>query len=216
MSGVGAQREAVQALAAHGLSQRRACALVGIHRSSLRYLARPNRATDLATRISELAQQHPRYGYRRMGALWRREGRTINTKRVRRLWRRARLPVRRARRRARRAGTPATVTPQQAQRPGQVWTYDFLQDATLGGRRLRLLTVLDEFTRECLAITVATAMSATRVIAVLEPVFLACGAPQYLRSDNGPEFIALDVRFWLRRQQTATLSIDPGCPWQNG
>lgn len=216
MSGVGAQREAVQELAARGLSQRRACALLGIHRSSVRYQARPDRSTDLATRIREFAQQHPRYGYRRVWALLRREGRTVNRKRVRRLWREARLQVRRAHRRARRAGTPASVTPQQAQHPGHVWTYDFLKDATLGGRPLRLLTMLDEFTRECLAITVATTMPAARVIAVLEPIFRACGAPQYLRSDNGPEFIALDVRFWLRRQHTATLYIDPGCPWQNG
>ncbi len=91
-----------------------------------------------------------------------------------------------------------------------------MQDATLGGRSLRLLSVLDEFTRECLAITVATSLPAARVIAVVEPLFVACGAPRYLRSDNGPEFIALELRFWLRRQQTATLSIDPGCPWQNG
>jgi putative transposase len=216
VSGVGAQREAVQTLTSQGVSQRRACALVGIHRSSLRYQARSDRSADLAARISALAQQHPRYGYRRIGALLRREGRTVNPKRVRRLWQRARLQVRHARRRARRAGTSAARAPQQAQHPGHVWTYDFMQDATLGGRPLRLLTVLDEFTRECLAIAVATAMPATQVIAVLEPIFRAYGAPQYLRSDNGPEFIALDVRFWLRRQQTATLYIDPGCPWQNG
>jgi putative transposase len=91
-----------------------------------------------------------------------------------------------------------------------------MQDATLNGRPLRLLTVLDEFTRECLAIRVATSLPAARVISVLEPIFVTCGVPRYLRSDNGPEFIALDVRFWLRRQQTATLYIDPGCPWQNG
>lgn len=213
---MGAQREAVQVLAARGLSQRRACALVGVHRSSLRYQARPDPTADRVTRMSELAQQHPRSGYRRIWALLRREGRTVNPKRVRRLWQRARLQVRQARRRARRAGTSASVAPQQAQRPGHVWTYDFMQDATLSGRSLRLLTVLDEFTRECLAIAVATAMPATRVIAVLEPIFLVYGAPRFLRSDNGPEFIALDVRFWLRHQQTATLYIDPGCPWQNG
>jgi putative transposase len=213
---VRAQREAVHLLAQRGLSQRRAGALVGIHRSSLRSQARPDGSADLAKRIAELAQQHPRYGYRRIGALLRREGRTVNPKRVRRLWRRARLQVRQARRRARRAGTSVAVTPQQAQHPGHVWTYDFLQDATLGGRKLRLLTVLDEFTRECLAIAVATTMPATRVLEVLEPAFLACGAPRYLRSDNGPEFIALEVRFWLQRQQTATLYIEPGCPWQNG
>lgn len=211
---VGAQREAVRFLVARGLSERRACALVGIHRSSLRYQARPDRGVEVATRIAELAREHPRYGYRRIWALLRREGRRVNQKRVRRLWRRARLQVRKARRRQRRVA--AAGAPMQAQHPGHVWTYDFVQDATLNGTPLRLLTVLDEFTRECLAICVAASLPAARVIGVLEPLCMASGAPEYLRSDNGPEFIALTLRFWLLRQRTATLYIDPGCPWQNG
>ncbi len=201
-----------------GLSERRACVLVGVQRSSHRYPARPRGEPDLAARIGELARAHPRYGYRRIWALLRREGRQVNQKRVRRLWRQARLQVRPARRRRHRR-TPAgerASPPTQAQHPGHVWTYDFVQDATLGGTLLRLLTVLDEFTRECVAIQVATALPAERVIAVLGRLFQARGAPQYLRSDNGPEFIALALRFWLLAQQTATLYIEPGCPWQNG
>jgi putative transposase len=202
-----------------GLSERRACTLVGLQRSSQRYQPRPARDPTVAARIGELAREHPRYGYRRIWALLRREGRPVNQKRVRRLWRQARLQVRPARRRPRRRKADTQqqdVSPTQAQHPGHVWTYDFVQDATLKGTVLRMLTVLDEFTRECLAIQVATTLPAERVIAVLARLFQAAGAPHYLRSDNGPEFIALALRFWLLQQQTATLYIEPGCPWQNG
>jgi putative transposase len=207
----------VEFLIERGLSQRRACVLVGLHRSSQRYQPRPAREPELATRLRELARAHPRYGYRRIWALLRREGRTVNQKRVRRLWRQAQLQVRPARRRARRrTAREQAAVPQQAQYPGHVWTYDFVQDATLHGTLLRLLTVLDEFTRECLAIHVAASLPSERVIVVLAQLFQAVGAPHYLRSDNGPEFIALALRCWLLRQHTATLYIDPGCPWQNG
>lgn len=199
-----------------GLSERRACRLMGLHRSSQRYQARPERAADLVTRIGELAREHPRYGYRRIWALLRREGRTVNVKRVRRMWQQARLQVRQARRRRRRRAAGAISVPTQAQHPGHVWTYDFVQDVTLNGTVLRLLTVLDEFTRECLAISVAISLPAARIVGVLERLFAISGAPEYLRSDNGPEFIALALRFWLLDHQTATLYIDPGCPWQNG
>jgi putative transposase len=131
-----------------------------------------------------------------------------------RLWKQAKLQVRkipRKRRVARAVGTPV-----QAVHPGHVWTYDFVHDACLNGTALKVLTVMDEFTREGLAIDVATTMPAAKVLAILDRLFREHGAPQFLRSDNGPEFIALAVRGWLVQHQTATLYIDPGCPWQNG
>lgn len=210
---VAEQREAVQFLIARGLSQRRACVLVQLPRATLRYQARPERNSELNQQVQELAQQHPRYGYRRVWALLRRRRQRVNKKRVHRLWKRAKLQVRKVRRK-RRAARP-TGLPVQATHPNHVWTYDFVHDACLTGTPLKVLTVMDEFTREGLAIEVASTMPASKVIVVLDRLFRAHGAPQFLRSDNGPEFVALAVRSWLTQHQTATLYIDPGCPWQN-
>lgn len=124
------------------------------------------------------------------------------------------MQVRKARR-ARRRGPP-TPLPVKATRPNQVWTYDLLDDRCLNGTRLRILTVMDEFTREGLAIEVATSFPSHRVVAVLERLVARHGPPHYMRSDNGSEFIALAVRGWLARQDVGALYIDPGCPWQNG
>ncbi len=210
---VAEQRKAVHFLVVHGVSQRRACALVQLHRSTFQYQARPNHNADLERQLQELAQRHPRYGYRRVWAVLRRHQR-VNKKRVHRLWTRAKLQVHKHPRK-RRLPRPLGV-PVQATHPGHVWTYDFIHDRCLNGTRLKVLTVMDEFTREGLAIEVATSMPAAKVIMVLERLFQTYGAPQCLRSDNGPEFIALVLRGWLARQQTTTLYIDPGCPWQNG
>ena len=212
-----ARRDAVRFLVGQGLSERRACQMLAVARSTVQYQARPDHNVALRTRLAELAERHPRYGYRRVWALLRREGWAVNLKRVRRLWRQAQFQVRKAtrRRRSRKVRTP-DQTPTQATHPGHVWTYDFVQDRCLNGTVLKLLTVLDEFTRECLVIQVATTLPAMRVLAVLDRLFGRHGAPQFLRSDNGPEFIALAIQFWLARHQTATLYIDPGCPWQNG
>jgi putative transposase len=204
-------------LVERGLSQRRACALVGAARATVQYRPRTPRADDrLAQRIGALAQRHPRYGYRRIWALLRREGRLVNRKRVQRLWRRAKLQVHRsARRRRRRRDAPVAVPP-RATSPGQVWTYDFVHDACLAGTRLKLLPVVDEFTRECLAIEVATSLPARRIVGVLARLFAAHGAPRFLRSDNGPEFVAHTIRDWLALHGATTLYIEPGRPWQNG
>ena len=131
------------------------------------------------------------------------------------LWRTAKLQVPKRRRRRRRAGVSAAV-PTQATHPGHVWTYDCVHDACLTGAKLKRLPVVDEFTRACLAIAVATALPAVRVIGVLERLFALHGAPASLRSDNGPEFVAQEIQGWLALHQAATLYIDPGCPWQNG
>ena len=137
------QRAAVQFLVAQGLSERRACQLVQIGRSTMHYQARPDRNADLRTTIQELAQQHQRYGYRRIYRLVRRRGQNVNKKRIQRLWQHAKLQVKRPRRKRRRA--PQSL-PQQATHPNHVWTYDFVKDRCLDGRPLRILTVMDEFT----------------------------------------------------------------------
>jgi len=198
---------------ARGLSQRRACQLVQVWRSTAQYQARPDHNADLLTTMQELAQQHRRYGYRRIYRLLRRRGQKVNKKRVQRLWQRAKLQVGRPRRKRRR---PPHPPPQQATHPKHVWTYDFVKDRCLDGTPLRILTVMDEFTREGLAIEVRRSFPARQVLVVLARLFQEQGPPAYLRSDNGPEFVALAVRGWLHQQQVRTLYIDPGCPWQNG
>ncbi len=172
------QRAAVQFLAERGVSERRACQLLAANRSSVQY--RPWRDADeaLVERFACLAQRHPRCGYRRIWALLSREAWVVNHKRVQRLWQQARLQVRKARRRRRRTAHPDQI-PTQATYPGHVWTYDFVQDACWNGAKLRVLPVVDEFTRECLAIEVATSLPAARVIAVLAYLFTLHGAPTY-------------------------------------
>jgi putative transposase len=211
---VAARREAVQLLVARGLSQRRACVLLQLQRSTFGYQARPESDTELTTRVAELARRHPRYGYRRVWALLRRRGQQVNKKHVHRLWKRAKLQVRKVTRRRRLARR--TMIPVRASHPGHVWTYDFLHDRCLNGTPLKVLTVMDEFTREGLAIEAATSLPSARVLAVLERLVTRHGTPQFIRSDHGPEFIALAIRGWLARHRTRTLYIDPGCPWQNG
>jgi putative transposase len=205
----------VRFLVERGISERRACMLVAANRSSVQY--QPRRAAEeaLRERIARLAERHPRYGYRRIWALLRREGWRVNHKRVQRLWQQARLQVGKPRRRRPRPAHPEQM-PTQAAYPGHVWTYDFVHDACWTGTKLKLLPVVDEFTRECLAIAVATSLSAERVLVVLARLFALHGAPAYLRSDNGPEFVAHQVQTWLTLHRAETLYIDPGCPWQNG
>jgi putative transposase len=157
-------------------------------------------------------ERHPRYGYRRISALVRREER-VNQKRIRRLWRKHRLQVQRVRRRRLRRKPPPRLV---AAYPGHIWAYDFVEDALADGTPLRILTVMDEFTREGLALDVDTSASAERVIGVLTALVAQHGAPEHLRSDNGPEFVATAVKLWLKQRGVQTLYIDPGKPWQNG
>jgi transposase InsO family protein len=167
-------------------------------------------------RIRNLACKHPRFGYRRVGALLRRDGMRVNHKRVYRLWRREGLTVPK-RATKKRGARPKQERPLQATQPNQVWSVDFLQDRTTSGQKLRLLTVTDEFTRESLAIEVGMSLKAKRVVETLARVIAERGeAPAYLRSDNGPEFVALALRGFLRGRGVATAYIEPGSPWQNG
>ena len=197
-----------------GVSTQRACLLLCLSRSTFHYQARPNRNAELEQQVQALARKHPRYGYRRIWALLRRK-QQLNKKRIYRLWRRHRLQVRKRPRKRRRSLGTGSI-PVKAVHPGHVWTYDFIQDRCLNGTELKILTVIDEFTREGLAIEVATSMTTTQVIQVLASLFEQHGAPQFIRSDNGPEFIAQELGSWLAQHQTKTLYIDPGCPWQNG
>lgn len=206
------QREAVQFFVAGGLSVQRACALIQIHRSTFRYTAHPPDDTALLSQIQALAEQHPRYGYRRITVLLNRTEK-VNQKRVRRLWRRHHLQVRRVVRKRIRRARPERL---QAAYPGHIWAYDFVEDALADGTPLRILTVMDEFTREGLALDVAVMTSAERVIGVLTALFAQHGAPAHLRSDNGPEFVALAAQTWLAQCGVQTLYIEPGKPWQNG
>jgi transposase InsO family protein len=205
----------VQSLAARGkCSERHACRLLGVARSTARYRRRV--AADepaLRKRILELAHRHKRYGYRFITQKLRQEGWRVNRKRVHRLWREAGLQRSRKRRRKRGVG-PSAALPLRATRPNQVWSYDFMEDRAAGGK-LRLLNVLDEFTRECLQIRVDKSIGAQKVIATLEWLFLLHGAPDYIRSDNGPEFIAKALRQWLGERGAKTLYITPGSPWEN-
>jgi putative transposase len=183
-----------------------------IHRSTFHYTAHPPDATALVDQLQTLAAQHPRYGYRRMHVLLNRTQR-VNQKRVRRLWRRKRLQVRRVvRPRLRRPRLPHLA----ATYPGHLWADDFLEDALADGTTIHMLTVMDEFTREGLAVDVTRTTSAERVLEVLHALIAQHGAPGHLRSDNGPEFVAQAVQTWLASYRVETLYIEPGKPWQNG
>ena len=209
---VAQRRDAVRSLVDYGVSVVRACVLVQLQRATFLYQSRCTTDSDLIEEINELAHAQPRYGYRRVWAVLRRT-RKLNRKRVHRLWKQANLQVKRVSRRRARRERPAAIA---AAYPNHVWAYDFLEDHDAHGRVFHILTVMDEFTREGLALDVDSSTSAERVIGVLEQLVTSYGAPDYLRSDNGAEFVALAVQAWLAHQQIRTLYIDPGCPWQNG
>jgi putative transposase len=164
-----------------------------------------------------LATRLGRYGYRRITALLHREGWRVNHRRVERLWRQEglRVPAKQPKR-GRLWLADGSIVRLRAEHPDHVWTYDFVFDRTADGRKLRMLTVADEYTRECLAIEVARRLSSQEVLAVLADLCVRRGPPAYIRSDNGPEFVAQAVRRWLGRIGVQTLFIEPGSPWENG
>lgn len=211
-----ARRTVVERLVTErGLSQRHACELMSLGRSSARYVGhrRSDEAATVAL-IREYAHEQPMYGYRIIAAMLKHDGYCINRKRVYRIWRQEGLQLPRRKTAKRRYGD-ATGALRRAGAPNEVWTYDFLEGRTERGGKLRLLTVLDEYTRECLTIHVARSISSRQVIQVLEWLFLLRGAPGYLRSDNGPEFVAYALQEWLRDRRCNTLYITPGSPWEN-
>ena len=193
-----------------------ACRALGLCRSSF-YRSRlvSVESRRIRKEVLELSEKHPRYGYRRITALLRRQGFEVNPKRVQRLRRGEGLQVRKRQRRMRRVGA-GTAERQRALRPKQVWSWDFVEDQTEKGSRFRILTLLDEFTRQCLAIHAAWSIRALDAITVIEAAIARYGVPEHLRSDNGPEFIAYALQDWVQARQIKTLYIKPGSPWENG
>jgi putative transposase len=202
----------------HGLSERGSCALVGQPRSTQRY--EPTEDSDerrLVAAMRSLALSHPRYGYRRIAALLREQGWTVNDKRVERLWRREGLTIRRRPRKKRRLGHAgngcARLRPLHR---NHVWSVDFVSDRTEDGRALKMLVVLDEWTRVCLRIDVARSIVSADVRLALEAAIERHGVPEHVRSDNGPEFVARALRRALAARGVQSSYIEPASPWENG
>jgi putative transposase len=195
------------------MSERRSCRLLELDRSSYRYRPREQRDGKLCERLRQLAAAHPRYGYRRLGALLRREGQRVNHKKVERLYRQQGLAVRRRRRK--RLVRSARTTAPALERANQQWSLDFVSDTTEKGRVLRLLTVIDAYTRECLAIETDTSLTGRRVTAALEKVLEQRPRPQTIRVDNGPEFTSRCFRSWCNDKGIRLDFIEPGKPTQN-
>ena len=202
----------------HHVSERRACRVLGQPRTTQRYaaVARPDEDA-LTAAIIRLASQYGRYGYRRITALLRTEGWHVNQNWIELIWRREGLKV--PSKQSKRGhlwlndGSCIRLRPSWQ---NHVWAYDFVQARTHDGRAFKMLTVIDEFTRECLAIEVARRLRSDDVLQVLADLMVQHGAPDHIRSDNGPEFTAKAVRAWLTRVEVKTLFIELGSPWENG
>ena len=216
MVGPAAKRAAVKGLVKRGRSsERKACELVGVARTTVRYERRVRSDEDaLRKEIRKLAKKRKRFGVRRIFAALKRKGWRVNKKRVHRIWKEEGLQCK-PKIKKRRACGPTEGLPVKAEYPNHVWSYDFIEDRTERGGRLRMLCVLDEFTRESHHIRVDRSIGAAKVIGSLEWLFLLHGAPAYLRSDNGPELVAQALQTWLKEQGTKTIYITPGSPWEN-
>jgi putative transposase len=209
-------REVITDVVGHGVSERKACEHLGVSRASMRYEGKgPDpEAEALRGQVKDLALKHRRYGYRRITRVMRRLGLEVNYKRVYRYWRQAELAL--PRRKPRKKTRTPWVRKLQAETLNRLWAIDFVADRTCYGAKLRMLTVIDEHTRECLAIQVGWRMPSVDVIAVLEELVLQRGAPVYIRCDNGPEFIAEKLNAWAEGHGITIAHTDPGSPWQNG
>ena len=200
------------------VSERHACSVAGQHRSSQRYVAK--RADDeprLIARMQELVREHPRFGYRRIAKLLQREGHRIGFDRAYRLWRREGLKVPRKPKKKRRLGdSDQGCIRHRVEKRNHVWAWDFVFDSTSSGSSLKWLAIIDEHTRECLALKVSRKIQHEDVIDVLRGLFIAHGIPEHIRSDNGPEFIAAGLQSWLDHSGVGPLYISPGSPWENG
>ena len=201
-----------------GVSERRACAALGQHRSTQRKMPQGRDDEErLTADIVELARQYGRYGYRKIAALLRDAGWLANDKRVERIWRREGLKVpKKQPKRGRLWLADGSCIRLRPEHRNHVWSYDFVEDRTHDGRKYRMLNVLDEFTHESLAIRVARKLKAIDVIDVLSDLFIARGVPAHIRSDNGPEFVAKALRDWIAAVGAKMAYIAPGSPWENG
>lgn len=214
---VGVQARLTQARYAisRGLSQRRACTLMAVSRSGIYYKpTMPMKDAPIIEAMQRLSGQYPRFGSRRIRIFLGREGLPVGQERCSRLWRLAGLQV--PSKRKRRKITVSRPRPCLPTGQNSVWSYDFVYDACANGQTLKCLTVVDEYTRECLAIDVASSIRAARVIEVLSRLVSLHGAPRYLRSDNGPEFVSAQLLQWAVSEKLETVLIEPGKPWQNG
>ena len=200
------------------VSERRACAALGQHRSTQRKAPRgPEDEERLTADMIALARQYGRYGYRKIAEFLRRAGWQINDKRVERLWRCEGLKVpARQPKRGRLWLTDGSCIRLRAEYRNHVWSYDFVEDRTHDGKKFRMLNVIDEFTHECLAIRVSRKLKSIDVIDVLSDLFILRGVPRHIRSDNGPEFVAKAVQDWITAVGAKTAYIAPGSPWENG
>jgi putative transposase len=205
-------------MAKFSVSERFACKVLGQHRSTQR--KKPEGRSDeeaLTADIIRLASCYGRYGYRRITAMLRSEGWTVNAKRVEHIWRREGLKVPQKQPKKGRLwlndGSCVRLRPEH---PNHVWSNDFVEDRTHNGRKFRMLNIIDEFTRECLAIRIDRKLTSTAVIDVLSDLFILRGVPGHVRSDNGPEFIPRVVREWIAAVGAKTAFIEPGSPWENG
>ena len=203
------------ALKSYVVSERNACATFGIARSVMRYMPRPKADEErLRERIRILAAENRRYGCRRVTALLRREGWRVGAKKVHRIWKNEGLSLKRKRPRRRQYGPKGEVR-KKAEYPNHVWSLDLMYDRTVNGRLFKILNVVDEFTREALLTRVGARIDSIDVIESLRMIALKRGMPKFLRSDNGPEFLAKAVKSWLSENGCETIYIEPGSPWQN-
>ena len=212
------RRRAVEHLRqCYGASERRACRVAGQNRATQRRPKTPpsDSETRLRQWLREFARDNPRLGWRKAHAVARREGLVVNSKRTLRLWRDEGLQRPLPRKAKRRRLGDGTAKRLRAQRPNDVWALDFQFDATADSKRLKLLNIVDEFTREALAVTVERSITADGVVDTVEQLVRQRGAPAHLRMDNGPELIANALRDWCRLQGTHTVYIEPGSPWEN-
>jgi transposase InsO family protein len=201
------------------VSERRACQVVGQHRSTQRYEIRPaDFELRLVKRMNELADRHPRYGYRRVWALLRQEGFEVNHKRVRRLWAlegHKVPPAKRSSSSKAPGGKAGAAWNLAASGPDDIWSYDFVETRTASGGQVRILNIVDEYTRRALGLRVSSSIGAAGIIETLERLFARYGKPRLLRSDNGREFISSTLGQWLQGQGVTPAFIAPGSPWQN-
>jgi len=211
------QKGMVEALKVQEVPERRACKVLGVNRSSFRYEARPEDPLNQVIReeMVKLAQRNQRFGSPRMILMLGRDGFGVNHKRIERLYREARLQL--PRRRPRKKRVPREwKRPHPALGSNEVWTMDFVHDLTWFGGKVKFLTVLDEGCRECLEIRAEKRLRSRDVLETLDELMTEHGTPKYMRVDNGPEFVAWELRNWLEEKGVEVLYIEPGSPWQNG
>lgn len=197
------------------MSLRRACHWLGVHRSTIRYRCRRDNEQTLTIRkrVGELAEKHVRYGYRRLTTMLRREGFAVNDKRIHRICKQERLQV--GRKPRRRKGMPQRVKRMEPFRPGQIWSMDFMHDATVHGRKLRILNVIDEASRQCLASIPEHGYPSWKLVMALDHLVQLHGSPQVIMSDNGPEFVSRKTLKWMLKRNIRHILIEPGKPNQN-